>query len=135
MYTQVWRKKGTEYNPVNTIPSQIWEWDVMIWAVFLYNRVEMEVIEGTINAAKYKQILSTHLLKSATGLGLYRDFVFQKENDTKHMAKRTQHWFNKNETYVHEWPSKSPDLDAIENLWKKLKLRVHTINKKKTSRN
>ena len=49
--------------------------------------------EGTMNGAKYKQILEENLLQSAKDLRLRQRFAFQSDNDPKHTAKATPELF------------------------------------------
>lgn len=91
-----------------------------------------------MDAAMYKDILETNLLPFARDK-LPSKWMFLQDNDSKHTSGlmmgvvrklrdgrklRLPGWFSLNKVHLHRTPSRSPDLNVIENCWAMVKQKL-----------
>jgi Transposase/DDE superfamily endonuclease len=118
---RIWRKKGQKFKqryPKATIKH---DREINIWACFSYfGKGLIHRIKDILDAKQYHNILQTYMIPSINKIQPAHRAVFQRGNDPKHWSNLcTKYWLQKNiKTLL--WPSGSPDLNPMENAWKKL---------------
>src|SRR5258705_3208437 len=102
---------------------------MMVWGCIVRRGPGMlHIVEGTINATAYQKVLQENLLPVIPLLHPEDEFPFQQDGTPCRTASTTLRWLeDHNIPTLTNWPPNSPDMNPIENVWRKMKRRFRKL--------
>jgi hypothetical protein len=123
------RPPGTAHDPQYTLDYRPHPISVPAWGCFTAQGPGyMCMFEGSMNASMYRDILRDYLLPTVDDHFHSREnWWFLHDNDpARHGANVVKAWLHNNWVRPLDFPTYSPDLNPIENLWADLKRRMES---------
>ncbi len=122
---RVWRKGGEAHSPSCLKSSVKFPQSVMISSAMSSAGVgPLFFLKTNATAPVYQELLEHFKLPSTDQLFKDADLIFQQDLAPAHTAKSTKSWLNDHGVGVLDWPTNSPDLNPIENLWNIVKRKI-----------
>jgi hypothetical protein len=106
---------------------------IMFWGcISVFGTGSLVAVEGSINSQRYVEILKSHLLPIAKAWYGDEHWILVQDNAPCHSSQLTRRFLDETNIHVLPWPSNSPDMNIIENIWHLLKLRLYRKGSGKT---
>ena len=86
---------------------------IMVWGTnSIHGTRRLFIVEGTMNAKKYIEVLSSRLKPQIHEWFGGNPCVFQQDSAPCHTAKKAHEWMKKNHSTLLPWPGNSPDNES-----------------------
>ena len=116
----VWTRKGQNINvPTFKHPCKLHIWG----GISVMGKTNLAIFSENFNQEIYIKVLNDCLIQEANAL-YANQWVLQEDNSPIHTGRAARAWKQQLVPQQIDWPSNSPDLNPIENLWAVMKKRL-----------
>ena len=99
---------------------------VIVWgAISAIGKIELKIMNGRYNADRYIEMIDNACLLEEGNRLCPEKFIFQQDGATIHTAKRSMEYFEAMGIEILPWPTRSADLNPIENVWEWLSNEIY----------
>jgi transposase len=121
--TGVARWKPTGDTNENMVPKNIPK--LQVWgAISMNGKVTLKIFKENMDAKLYTKILEEKFSEVKDLFRSVSAWSWQQDNDPKHTSGLAKTWFKDKRIRLIDWPSYSPDLNPIENVWGHIKKQI-----------
>lgn len=98
---------------------------VMVWLMVMPNyMLTYRIIDGIFNSNKYLQVLQ-EVIVPILKLNFDKKIWYQDDNCSVHRARKINEFMCSTGIELLEWPSKSPDINIVEDIWHIISSKVY----------
>jgi transposase len=107
-----------------TVFTQKYNEKINCWGAFsARGKIDLVFFTQNLNSDRYVDIIEENI-EEMKDQSKHKKVIILMDNDPKHTSAKAYKCYKRHEVTLLDWPSYSPDLNPIENIWGKIKRKL-----------